>query len=139
MPTLLELAGATYPAEFKGQPTTALDGRSIVPSLRGTPSTAPRTFFWEQYGVKAVRQGDLKAVFTPAHLYDKTGTAEWELYNVAQDRTESRNLAASRPDELKKLIALWDDWAARAQVYPLPAPGPGSAPAGGKKAKAKSE
>jgi arylsulfatase len=122
MPTALELSGASYPAQRNGKPTTRLEGRSLVPILTASSNrtAAPRTFYWEQYGFKAVRTGDLKAVFSPTQIYDRRGSGQWELYDLAQDRTELRDLAAERPADLKNLIAQWDAWATRAQVFPLP-------------------
>jgi arylsulfatase A-like enzyme len=134
MPTALAVAGATYPAVSHGQPTVPLEGRSLLPLL--TASSAPvaqRVFTWEQYGFKAVRVGDLKAVFSPPGLHDKAGRGQWELYDLARDRNEVHDLAAARPGDLQQLVAHWDAWAARAQVFPVPAP----APAAGKKQDAK--
>lgn len=122
MPTALEVSGARYPSQRNGKSTTRLEGRSLVPILTASanPVAAHRTFYWEQYGFKAVRTGDLKAVFAPTQMYDRRGSGQWELYDLAQDRTELRDLSSERPADLKKLIAQWDAWAARAQVFPLP-------------------
>ncbi len=124
MPTALEVTGATYPKERHGTALSPLEGRSLVPLLHAAhPPAAPREFCWEQYGNKAIRDGDLKAVF-PAP--GKTnGSGQWELYDLARDRTELHDLAAERPADLQKLIARWDAWAARAQVFPAPGAGAG--------------
>ena len=124
MPTALEVTGATYPKERNGVEILPLEGRSLVPLFNASnPPLAPREFCWEQYGNKAVRVGDLKAVF-PAP--GKTnGSGKWELYDLAKDRTELHDLAGERPAELKALIAQWDTWAARAQVFPAPGAGGG--------------
>ena len=125
MPTFIEASGATYPKEYHGQPITPFEGRSFLPILAASsPSAPPRVICWEQYGFKAVRDGDLKAVFSPANMYDRRGSGKWELYDLARDRTELHDLAADHPDDLKKLIAQWDAWAARTQVFPAPEPGP---------------
>lgn len=122
MPTALQVSGATYPKNFKGQPITPLEGVSLVPRLTASNETpAPRTFFWEQYGYKAVRTGDLKAVFNARNMYDNTGRGEWELYDLSNDRTETKDLAATRPGDLKKLVAEWDAWADRCKVNATPA------------------
>jgi len=126
MPTALAVSGAPYPRTNHARPTPPLEGRSLLPVLLGSPpAPAPRIFAWEQYGYKSVRRGDLKAVFAPPGLHDRRGRGQWELYDLAGDRAESHDLAATRPDDLKKLIAFWDEWAARAQVFPAPAPAPG--------------
>lgn len=124
MPTFMEVSGATYPKEFKGQTITPLEGRSLIPILSAAPAkTAPRVLCWEQYGYKAIRNGNLKAVFSPKESNDHHGSGRWELYDLANDRTELHDLATARPEGLKKLIAEWDAWAARAQVFPEPAAG----------------
>jgi arylsulfatase len=74
--------------------------------------TPPEWFFWEQYGNKAVRQGDWKAV-QPA----EDGSA-WELYDLSVDRTELHDLAARQPDRLHELTSAWQRWAENHQVLP---------------------
>jgi arylsulfatase A-like enzyme len=121
MPTVIQVSGATYPKTFHGKDIIPLEGTSLASSIAGAPQPDPtRIFCWEQYGYKAVRQGDIKAVFNAKNAHDKTGSGEWLLYDIAKDRSETTDLAAQRPDELKALIAHWDAWAARAQVSILP-------------------
>jgi len=120
MPTFMEVSGATYPTECKGEAITPLEGRSLVPLLTGAATLPPRVLCWEQYGFKAIRDGDLKAVFSPKEMYDHHGSGRWELYDLAKDRTELHDLAAERPEDLKRLQAEWTAWAERAQVFPAP-------------------
>ena len=62
---------------------------------------------------------------------DSSGLGRWELYDLARDRTELHDLAATRPDDLERLVAQWSTWADRVQVYPDPGfdinGGPGTA------------
>jgi arylsulfatase len=44
---------------------------------------------------------------------------EWELYDMATDPTQTRNLALEQPDRLSELIARWEEAAWANQVYPL--------------------
>jgi arylsulfatase len=44
---------------------------------------------------------------------------EWELYHVAEDFSESTNLAAENPAKLEELIAAFDEEAWKYNVYPL--------------------
>jgi arylsulfatase len=44
---------------------------------------------------------------------------EWELYNVEEDFSESRNLADEEPERLAELIAMFEEEAWRYNVYPL--------------------
>lgn len=124
MPTILQASGATYPKEYKGVSITPLAGRSLMPYLtKKMKEAAPRIMCWEQYGFKAVRIGDLKAVFSPKGSYDKHGSGQWELYDLKKDRTEMHDLSAIQPEKLKELVAQWDAWAAHSQVFPTPGAG----------------
>ena len=109
MPTLLELAGANYPQTFKGRALTPLEGRSLVPALRGRGLGA-RTLSWEHEGNRGIRVGDWKLV--------AAYKGEWELYDLAADRSETNNLAARRPEQVKELAARWQQWADRVGVVP---------------------
>ena len=44
---------------------------------------------------------------------------EWELYHVAEDFSESTNLAEENPEKLAELIAIFDEEAWKYNVYPL--------------------
>jgi arylsulfatase len=53
-----------------------------------------------------VRQGDWKIRWE----WKPYGTADWQLFNLAEDAGERKDLAKERPDKLKALLALWDDY-----------------------------
>ena len=117
-PTLLELAGADYPAEFGGAETEPLPGWSLGPILRGDMRAAvldDRPLFWEHEGNRAVSrpdgEGDWKLVAVE--------NGPWELYDLSTDRTETTDLSAERPEVVAELSALWDGWAAANDVLPL--------------------
>lgn len=112
MATCLDLAGAEYPAEYQGRPITPLEGNSLVPIFRGEERPGHEAIFFEHFGGRAVRRGDWK-------LVARSG-GPWELYHLAADRTETRDLAASHPNKVAELEALWNEWADRANVFPLP-------------------
>jgi len=63
---------------------------------------------WELFGNRALRQGDWKAL---SLLKAAGGTGEWQLYNLKDDPTESRDLASSQPAKLAELTRLWDLYA----------------------------
>ena len=128
MATCVDLAGATYPAEVAGLAIKPREGISLRPAFDGEPLARTQPLFWEHEGNRAVREGDWK-------LVAKEGRP-WELYNIAADRGESRDLAASEPTRAKDLAARWDAYAARADVLPLGAwrrDGPEPAPASARK------
>ncbi|MGL4420087.1 MAG: sulfatase/phosphatase domain-containing protein, partial [Gemmataceae bacterium] len=111
MPTVMELSGAKYPTEFKGQKILPMEGRSLVAAFAG--KAEPRgPLFWEHENNKAVRDGKWKLV--------EQKEKGWELYDMETDRTETNNLAAKQPEKVKELSTAWDAWAKRAQVIPRP-------------------
>jgi arylsulfatase A-like enzyme len=111
MPTLVELSGAKYPAEFGGRSILPMEGRSLVPAFTNQPIQRD-ALFWEHEGNRAVRVGDLKLV--------SLAGLPWELYDMSKDRIEQNNLAASMPEKVKQMRTMWDDWAKRCHVYPAP-------------------
>lgn len=112
MPTLLELSGATYPEEFNGNTIDPYMGESMVSAFTNTEE-APinETLFWEHFGAAALRQGDWK-------LVKLDGNADWELYNLKEDRTEMNNLAAKYPERLKAMQEEWNTMAKATDVFP---------------------
>lgn len=117
MPTCLELAGASYPDTYQGHTILPFEGISLVSSFNSM-ETSERTLYWEHQATRAIRRGNWKLVAnnTPN---DPPYTGRWELYNLEDDRTETRDLAGMFPDLVLELDSLWDLWAQRCQVYPL--------------------
>jgi len=109
MPTLLEIAGTSYPKSYKGRELPAIFGKSWGPVLAGqaeSSRTEQDYLAWELFGNRAVRQGEWKLRWQ----YKPLGKGEWELFNLTADPAERKDLAAERPDKVKALIALWDDY-----------------------------
>jgi arylsulfatase A-like enzyme len=93
LPTVAEVTGAKAPAD--------VDGLSILPTLLGDTAKQRQHeyLYWEILGWTALRQGNWRIVRPkPA--------AAWELYDLATDPSESKDLAAAKPDVLAKLTAL---------------------------------
>jgi len=109
MPTFCELASATYPERFNTSKITPCEGKSLRSLLRGEQREPHPILCWEHIGNKSVRQGDWKLVGRgdPANLKN------WELYNLANDRTEIHDLAAASSDRVKRMAEAWQDWARR--------------------------
>jgi arylsulfatase A-like enzyme len=113
MATAVDLAGAKYPAELNGERITPMEGVSLRAAFEGRPLPRTEPIFFEHEGNRAAREGDWK-------LVAKGPAGKWELYNLAADRTETRDLAATEPAKLKELVAKWEAWAKRAHVIPWP-------------------
>ncbi len=119
-PTLFELAGTKHPGtEYQGKPVLPLRGASMLPLLQGREQLvhgADKAIGWELGGRKALRKGDWKMV----SANQPWGTGEWELFNIAQDRSESRNLAASNPQKLGELLVAWRDYVRETGTLEIP-------------------
>ncbi len=100
MPTLAEVAGATYPTQAHGRAIPRPEGRSLVPAFRGEPGE-PRRLFFEHEGNRAVRDGTWKLVARKGR--------SWELYDIDADRAELHDRAAAQPERVAAMSKLWDE------------------------------
>ena len=120
-PTLLKLAGA--PIEQK----LPIDGKDIWPVVTsGAPTTHEAFILNAAPHGGAIRVGDWKLVLNGAATSEeespppkraaKRGKAseDIELYNLADDPSETKNLAASNPEKVKELQAKYDSFAKEA-------------------------
>jgi arylsulfatase A-like enzyme len=99
LPTALAAAGAPADSEAK------LDGVDLLPYLTGENDERPHeTLYWRFGNQWAIRHGDWKLVV--AGRSDPAG----ELYNLADDVSESKNLAADMPEKVRELKTLYDAW-----------------------------
>ena len=104
MPTCLEVAGVKYPSEYKGHKLTDLDGKSLLTILQGKQREGHKRIFFEHDNGRAIREGDWKLV-APTSAKNR-----WELYNLAEDRTETTNLAAKHPERVASMRQAWEQW-----------------------------
>lgn len=114
MPTLVELAQATYPekAHQGDQEVQPMEGVSLMPAFAGESLERQAPLFWEHEGNRAVRSGDWKLVARGA-------TGKWQLYNLAEDRSELDDLASEHPERVSDLAGQWQAWASRVSVLPM--------------------
>ncbi|MEM9480102.1 MAG: sulfatase-like hydrolase/transferase [Verrucomicrobiota bacterium] len=81
------------------------DGVNLIPYLTGEKQSAPhRELFWRTGPKSAIRVGDWKLVRNPRRNQGK----DWELYDLANDVSESNNLAAANPEKVGELIESWE-------------------------------
>jgi len=120
MATCVDVAGAEYPAEYKGNKIIPeykgnkiipMEGKSLVPAFDNKPIQR-EAIYWEHEGNRAIRQGKWKLV--------SRHPGRWELYDMEADRTELSNLAQKYPEKVEQLEALYESWAARCGVQPWP-------------------
>jgi arylsulfatase A-like enzyme len=97
--TAISASGAALPTD------RIYDGVNLIPYLTGKDSSAAhKLLYWRSAYNKAVRKGDWKLVL---NLKDNI-TA---LYNLKEDKSETKNLSAQLPDkvnELKKELEAWE-------------------------------
>ena len=117
MATCVDVAGAKYPQEFDNRKIDPMPGTSLLPLMNGThllyKTAKDRILFWEHEGNAAVREGDWKLV-----RIGRNGP--WELYDMAKDRVELKNLARENAERVKSLSAKWETWAEQTHVMPYP-------------------
>ncbi len=99
VPTLLELTGLSSPASWNGEPRPPLSGKSFVSALAKDVSVNREFLYFHHSGNRGLRVGDWKLVSVKG--------GDWELYDLSKDRAESHNLAASHPEKIKELVAVW--------------------------------
>lgn len=98
-PTLLAAANTTS--------TARLEGKNLLPYISGENAAAPHDkLFWsfvDAPNQKAARSGDWKIV-------QPRDNAPWELYNLADDIGETKDLAQQHPDIVKSIRSDWQSW-----------------------------
>ena len=99
--TIVELAGGSWPPSVAGKPVPTPPGKSLVPAFTKDGSVQHDYFWWHHIGNRAIRVGDWKLVAAIQ--------SPWELYNLATDRAESHDLAASQPDKVHQLEKMYND------------------------------
>jgi arylsulfatase len=108
--TCLDAAGVAYPSEFNGRNVLPIEGKSLLPVLKGGQREGHKTLCWATSGSRAIREGKWKLVASEG--------GPWELYDLAADRAESQNLAGKFSDTVKDLTAKWQQWAERCGAKP---------------------
>ena len=98
LPTVLDAIGAPGPTDGP------LDGKSLLPLLRGETTTHHQHLFWSEGGLGgewAVRSGNWKLVADRDQV---------ELYDLQAEEAETTNLATKHPDKIAELTGLYDAW-----------------------------
>ncbi len=122
VPTLLELCDVNAPSSIKGVTQSHFDGISMSYTFDDSKANSKRTTqYYAMLGTRAIYHDGWKAVSRhgPISGTGHFNDVEWELYHVAEDRTEINNLAKKYPDKVKELINLWFLEAGKNDVLPL--------------------
>ena len=101
MPTLAEVTQSKIPDQWTGRTLRPVSGVSLAPVFRGQPLRREQPIHLLFSGDRGLRDGDWKAVSFRSEA--------WELYNMAEDRTELNDLAATEPERLATMIEKWTE------------------------------
>jgi arylsulfatase len=112
MPTILDVAGASYPKQFKNNIIVPEEGIDLLPIIMGGPANSRGPLCWEHEGNRAVRIDNWKLVAPHGEA--------WKLFDMVNDRTELHDVAAEHPDKVKQLHEAYDAWVKRCGVEEWP-------------------
>lgn len=129
--TILDAAGADPTRPIDGIVQTPLDGRSLMATFDSADAPSPRRVqYFENWASRSIYKDGWTAgvrIVGPnlgenIRRGPEPGADTWELYHVAEDFSQSRDLAHARPDKLRELQQAFDEEARRNNVFPIEAP-----------------
>lgn len=97
LPAFLEIAGVVPPKN------RVLDGRNCLPALTNNAGSPHERLFFHLRDAVAVREGSFKLIRLKAK-------AAWELYDLATDPSETKDLAVEHPADVQRLAASITEW-----------------------------
>ncbi len=106
MATAVELAGATYPAEFQGRHPLPLEGKSLAPIFAGELRAGHAELCWSVPSHLAIRSSRWKAI-------RPRGEGVWQLFDLEADGCETNDLASRQPILVQSLAQRYAAWQRR--------------------------
>lgn len=83
------------------------DGVDLTPYLNGSRRGLPHdTFYWRAGRRAAVRVGPWKLLWSGPRSTER----KYQLYDLSSDLSESKNLAASHPQQVQQLLQTWEQY-----------------------------
>jgi arylsulfatase A-like enzyme len=137
VPTVLDLLGVRPPDQIRGVRQSPMHGVSFAHTLDDPDAASNRhTQYFEMFGHRAIYHDGWRAVCPwPGPSFAEAGmpwgqpiTSEtlakldgsgWELYHVAEDFAETKNVAAENRDRLIAMIGTWYVEAGKYNVMPI--------------------
>jgi len=108
--TILDAAGVHHPmTSYKDRKVEPLRGRSMINVLKGKSDFVyddDTAVSWEMLGFRAVRKGDFKLVWLPVPF----GNDDWQLYDLAKDPAEMKDLSKQQPKLREEMISIWKQY-----------------------------
>jgi len=128
--TIYDILDITPPKTVDGIEQLPLDGVSMAYTFDQPKAEATKkTQYFEILGSRGVyHEGWIAGTFGPKAPWstDISGLVNWqpendvwELYNLDEDYSQSKNLAAKHPEKLAELKALFDEEATKNNVFPI--------------------
>lgn len=108
-PTILDYAGVSHPATYKGHDVHPMTGKSLRPLLEGKVDRVysdDEVVPQELFNQTSVRMGDWVGIHDST---DKTGV--WKLFNLRSDLGENTNVADQHSDIVQKMKTAYDKYA----------------------------
>ncbi len=100
LPTVLDFCRIARPKDRK------LDGQSLVPLLVKVEDSAPRTLFVQSHRIELPEMWRNSAVMTERYRLINGR----ELYDMVDDPSQVRNLAAEKPEVVDRLRFAYEEW-----------------------------
>ena len=138
VPTTLEAIGIEPPMQIKGVTQSGIEGISFASSFKDSAADSRhKTQYFEMFGHRAIYHDGWRAVCPfPGPSFAEAGvffgalemTEEklraldangWELYNLEDDPTETKDRAKENRGKLIEMIALWYVEAGKYNVLPI--------------------
>lgn len=133
-PTILDVVGIEPPEYVNGVEQKPIEGASFVNTFGSDGANAiplRDTQYFEMFANRGIYHDGWMAssfhgqlpwnISAKSTLDDENPELddEWELFNLDKDFSQSKNLAARRPEKLQEMKALFDREAEKYDVYPI--------------------
>jgi arylsulfatase len=124
-PTILEAANLPEPKTVNGTPQTPIEGASMLYSFNDANAKERHTTqYFELFGNRAIYNDGWLARTLHRAPWQTTKQQPlesdvWDLYNVREDFSLSKNLASKHPDKLKEMQKLFMEEAEKHHVLPI--------------------
>jgi len=140
VPTVLEALGMEAPAAIRGITQAPIEGVSFAHTFNQADApTRHNTQYFEMFGHRSIYHDGWRAVcpwpgtsFTEAAKKNRKfgspidnailvdiDSHDWELYHIAEDFSETNNLAATHREKLNEMICRWWAEAGKYNVLPI--------------------